>query len=87
MITIEDLFNDNVRPAENMSFNKTYRTALIQLGKNLKTLEDKLPEEDKELVEKIRSEYTTVESEATLHAFTHGFSLGIRLAAECYNVE
>ena len=84
MAVIEELFNGCICPFENLNLSKSYFDMQNELSKILISLEERLSEEDKELFEKMKNQYTLVETEAFENVFRDGFSLGVRLTAECY---
>ena len=84
MTTINELFNGCIRPFENLNLSKSYFDMQNELGRILNLLEEKISEEDKDLFEKMKNQYMLISTEAYENVFTDGFSLGVRLTAECY---
>lgn len=83
MKLIEELFNGNIYPHEAMTDSKTYSRINNDLMKYLSEIQQKLPENHENISEKIRREFNGMEYESTFQAFALGFSLGVRLTAEC----
>ncbi len=84
MSTLEEFFNGDIRPFENLNLSKSYFDMQLELSKILISLEERLSEEDKKLFEKMKNQYMLIETEAYENIFIDGFSLGVRLTAECY---
>ena len=82
MKIIEKMFNGGIYPYEAMSDSTTHKNANARLEKYLTDIEERLC--DDSIKEKIRGELVKMEYESIYRAFEMGFSLGVRLTAECY---
>lgn len=84
MKTLLELYNGNMRPLENMYLDKEYYDASLKITEILRTLENILPEQERKIADEIRANYAASEDRAMEIAFCRGFSLGMRLCADCY---
>lgn len=84
MQEIDELFNGNIRPFENLSFNRRYHNLRNELAKDLLCIKEKLGNDDKKLVDKIEDSFLLIEEEAFTQTFRNGFSLGVRLTSESF---
>ncbi len=85
MNTIRELFNGNIYPFEAMYCTKEAVASEKKLSDYLKAADEVIPKEDnKYFSDMIRDEISTIQNLASEQAFELGFSLGVRLTAECY---
>ena len=85
MNTINEFFNGNLYPFEMLTCSKESIAAEKTLNEYLKTVDENCPREDKVfLSDKIREQISVLETLLAEQAFELGFSLGVKLTADCY---
>lgn len=85
MKTVDLLFNGKIHPFESLAYIGEGITANNRLNEYLDIVDQKIPKEDREFFsDKLREQISALETNLARQCFEEGFSLGLRLAAECY---
>lgn len=81
---LEDMWYGNIDPHEaTLTDNRHYKHLLALMGKNRDNLTDTFTDQQRELLEKYDDVINEMHSIAEVEAFTHGFSLAVRMMCEC----
>ncbi len=85
MDTVKKLFNGEIYPFESMGNTKESLVIENRLSECLEKADEKIPKENGEFFsDTIRAYISDLEILAAEQAFAIGFSLGLKLMAECY---
>ena len=85
---LEDLWYGNIDPHEAiLAEDRHYKSLLALMGKNRDGLSSTLTDQQKELLEKYDDVINEMHSISEVEAFSHGFSLGIRIMTESISIK
>ena len=86
MSIIREFFNGNIYPFEMMTCTKESVAAEKVLTNYLKIVDENCPQNDETVLsEKIRFQISEIQNLTAEQAFELGFTLGLRMTAECYS--
>jgi len=85
MNTIKEFFNGNIYPFEMMTCTKESIAAERVLNNYLEIVDKNCPrDKESSFSDKLRFQISEMQNLSAEQAFELGFSLGVRLTAECY---
>ncbi len=85
MSAILDLFNGKIYPYKNLERDEEYQLAGSRLSDCLDKADEKIPKDGDFFSDKVMEQISVLENKTAEQAFAMGFSLGVRLIAECYS--